>query len=316
MPRYAFTFKKDDIFVEFVTSDKDVVERQFQIWVADADDYASKHIKKNVKKQASSPVQEKSAEQVVEAPVEETKIVESSSFEPQAIVNEAPVDAVAEPPIESIIEPVMEPQVEQVVQPVVESAQVAPVETQVASEPALKAEPQPDSSFIGFKIEQETQVEETQITETPQSPEVFDNASNLLRTINTIQNPTQDDKQVETVNFEDVLEKSIENPTFEPATGNKDQVFLNLIRSKNTNDKFHALMITSYYLSEFEKRERFTLKQINSKLMQNLSMAIDHTTLQEAINQQFIELVPDLTGTSEVGEYRLTNLGEEFFAKI
>lgn len=304
MPRYAFTFKKDDIFVEFVTSDKDVVERQFQIWVADADDYASKHIKKNVKKAAPSAVQEPLAEQVITAPIDEAKTVESPSVEPQVIAHEVPVETAVEPSIES--------QVEQVVEPI----QTPPAEPQVAPEPALKAEPQPDSSFIGFKIEQEPQVEEAQ-NQVPQSPEVFDNASNLLRTINTIQNPPQEEvKQVETVNFEDVLEKSIENPTFEPAAGNKDQVFLNLIRSKNTNDKFHALMITSYYLSEFEKRERFTLKQINSKLMQNLSMAIDHTTLQEAINQHFIELVLDLTGTSEVGEYRLTNLGEEFFAKI
>lgn len=316
MPRYAFTFKKDDIFVEFVTSDKDVVERQFQIWVADADDYASKHIKKNVKKAAPSPVQEQPAEQVVEAPAEEAKAVEISSVTPQDIANEVPVEAVAEPSVEPTIDPIVEQPVEQVVESVVEPIQAASAEPQVVSEPALKAEPQPDSNFIGFKIEQEPQVEEAQITENSQSPEVFDNASNLLRTINTIQNPAQEEKQVETVNFEDVLDKSIENPTFEPAAGNKDQVFLNLIRSKNTNDKFHALMITSYYLSEFEKKERFTLKQINSKLMQNLSMAIDHTTLQEAINQHFIELVPDLTGTSEVGEYRLTNLGEEFFAKI
>ncbi len=48
--------------------------------------------------------------------------------------------------------------------------------------------------------------------------------------------------------------------------------------------------------------------------MYNLSEVIDHTTLQEAINQNFIELVPDLTGTSEVGEYRITPLGEDFFA--
>lgn len=48
--------------------------------------------------------------------------------------------------------------------------------------------------------------------------------------------------------------------------------------------------------------------------MQNLSAVIDHVTLQEAINQNFIELIPDLTGVSEVGEYRLTPKGEDFFA--
>ncbi len=35
------------MFVEFVTSDKDLVERQFQIWVSDADDYVNGRLKKN-----------------------------------------------------------------------------------------------------------------------------------------------------------------------------------------------------------------------------------------------------------------------------
>ena len=43
MSQYTFTFKKDDIFVEFTTTDKEIVEQQFQIWVADADDYARGH---------------------------------------------------------------------------------------------------------------------------------------------------------------------------------------------------------------------------------------------------------------------------------
>ena len=39
MSRYTFTFKKDDIFVEISSEDKDVIERQFQIWVNNADQY-------------------------------------------------------------------------------------------------------------------------------------------------------------------------------------------------------------------------------------------------------------------------------------
>lgn len=224
MPNYTFTFKKDNIFVEFKTTDKEIVERQFQIWVADADDYAKKRIKKSVN--VSSP-------QIKKEEKEETE-----TFTP--VAEEKPA-------------------------------------------------------------QQET--------------EVLDKASNLLKTINTIQNPPveEEEKPVETVNFEEVLEKTIENPTFEPDK-TQDQVFLNLIKSKNTTDKFHYLIITAYYLLEFEKMERFSLKQVNAKLMQNLSEVIDHVALQEAINQNFIELVPDLTGTSEIGEYRLTTAGEDFFA--
>lgn len=235
MPKYTFTFKKDDIFVEFTTTDKETVERQFQIWVANADEYA-KNMSGKTSKPAVKPVQ-----------VEENKVAEPKTFEPE-------IKATAE--------------------------EFAPVK-------------------------------ESQ-------PEVLDQASTLLKTINTIQNEDltgkqESEKVAPVANFEDVLEKSIENPTFEPVK-TQDKLFLNLVSSKNTTDKFHYLIITAYYLAEFEKLQRFSLKQINSKMMQNLSEVIDHVTLQEAINQGFIEVVPDLTGISDVAEYKLTLAGEEFFA--
>lgn len=251
MPNYTFTFKKDDMFVEFSTTDKDVVERQFQIWVADADDYA-----KGRRGKTQKP---------------------------------APVTPPPPPP-----PPVVEEKKE--VPPPVQEAPPAPVAQKAPEEvkPVVKEEEKPEEI---------------------QKEEVLDKASTLLKTINTIQNPPEEETLQPTADFEQVLEKSIENPTFEPVK-TQDPVFLNLVKSKNTTDKFHYLMITAYYLSEFEKLERFSIKQINTKLMQNLNEVIDHATLQEAINQNFVEVVPDLTGTSEIAEYNLTRSGEEFFVKI
>ena len=250
MSKYTFTFKKDNIFVEFTTEDRDVVERQFQIWVADADEYARSH-KSNAQKEKTintiAKEAEKAKEEIKMSDVEKT--FEGDEIELQ---QEQPVSDVS--------------------------------------------------------IEVESEVKE-------EGP-VFDKASSLLKTINSIQNETvggEIGESNEKADFEAVLEQTIENPTFEPEK-TKDQIFLNLLRSKNTTDKFHYLIITSYYLSEFEKMERFSLKQINAKLMQNLSEVIDHAMLQEAINQNLIELIPDLTGISGVGEYKLTQLGEEFFA--
>lgn len=256
MSRYAFTFKKDNIFVEFITTDKEIVERQFQTWVADADAYARGH-----KQERGNRKEEKEA--VSQSETENYSAL--PSFSPSA-----KIEATAE-------------------------------------------------EFIPVK-------EQSQ-------PEIIDKASTLLKTINAIQSEEERVKSKEdevlkdeaeanppvlqssnpTENFEAVLEQSIENPTFEPAKA-QDKVFLNLVNSKNTTDKFHYLMITAYYLSEFEKLQRFSLKQINAKLMQNLSEVIDHTTLQSAINQNFVEVVPDLTGSSDVAEYKLTLAGEEFFA--
>lgn len=262
MSQYTFTFKKDDIFVEFTTTDKEVVEKQFQIWVANADAYVRNRSKKSSNIPVSNPIL-----------VERTENSEQETEEMQR-----------------------------------------GEDAKRQSEPDAKE----FDSRLGFPAQQqEAKIEET----VEQQPEILDTASTLLKTINTIQGaPAEtneeisvEEKPAETTNFEEVLEKTIENPTFEPEK-TQDQVFLNLIKSKNTTDKFHYLIITAYYLLEFEKLERFSLKQINAKLMQNLSEVIDHITLQEAINQNLIELVPDLTGTSEVGEYRLTPAGEDFFA--
>jgi len=244
MSNYTFTFRKDNIVVDFITTDKEVVEKQFCIWVDAASEYALTHPQKPKK-------------QVIQAPVEEKQEAQKTVAE---VIKKAPKTE------------------------------------------AVEAKPE--------KAEEQEKEEVA-----PETAEVFDKASSLLKTINSIQGETEDvkveDKPI--VDFDAVLEKTIENPTFEPARV-KDQVFLNLINSKNTLDKFHYLMITAYYLSEFEKLERFSLKQINAKLMHNMSELIDHSMLQEAINQGFIELVPDLTGASEVGEYRLTHAGEDFFA--
>lgn len=256
MSQYTFTFKKGDIFVEFTTADREMVEKQFQIWVACADEYA---------RNKEKGVREKGKEREQEG--------KNAGGQEENISTVRPFD---------------------------------------------RSTP------------------EEVVSEQPQSPEFLDKASNLLRTINTIQeeeakgkmqiaksedaevgqalpDSIEIQKENPSTDFEEVLEQSIENPTFEPAK-TQDKVFLNLVNSKNTTDNFHYLIITAYYLSEFEKQERFSLKQINAKLMHNLSVIIDHATLQEAINQNFIELVPDLTGMSEVAEYRLTRAGEDFFA--
>lgn len=198
-----------------------------------------------------------------------------------------------------------------------EYAQVHPAKASKIVVPQVRAEEKKIVSEKAAESFVENKQEQTLIAEEPKEV-VFEQASSLLKTINTIQNQAVEEikveeKPAETADFDAVLEKSIENPTFEPSKV-KDQVFLNLINSKNTMDKFHYLMITAYYLSEFEKMERFSIKQINAKLMNNLSEVIDHTMLQEAINQGFIELIPDLTGTSDIGEYRLTPVGEDFFA--
>lgn len=116
--------------------------------------------------------------------------------------------------------------------------------------------------------------------------------------------------------FDNILENTIKNPqtelSFKPnPTIKKDSSFLNYINNQKIEKKIDYLLLTAYYFAQFEQMPRFTLKQLNSKLMQNIAVIIDHSVLQEAINRDYIECLPDLTGLIGASEYRLTAYGEK-----
>ena len=116
--------------------------------------------------------------------------------------------------------------------------------------------------------------------------------------------------------FDTLLEKSLNNPktelTFKPSPSlKKDNAFMNYISSRKIERKVDYLLLTAYYFTQYEQKPRFTLKQLNAKLMQNIAVIIDHGVLQEAINRDYIECLPDLTGLVGASEYRLTAYGEK-----
>ena len=116
--------------------------------------------------------------------------------------------------------------------------------------------------------------------------------------------------------FDAILNNSIKNPqtelSFKPNPSiKKDNAYINFMGDKKIDKKIDYLLLTAYYLSQYEQKPRYTLKQLNSKLMQNLAVIIDHSVLQEAINRDYIECLPDLTGLVGASEYRLTAYGEK-----
>ena len=128
---------------------------------------------------------------------------------------------------------------------------------------------------------------------------------------------TQTEPQVEmSGGFDNILEKSIQAPqtelSFKPSPSiKKDNAFINFISAKPIEKKIDYLLMTAYYFTQYEQKPRFTLKQLNAKLMQNIAVIIDHSVLQEAINREYIECLPDLTGLVGASEYRLTAYGEK-----
>ena len=116
--------------------------------------------------------------------------------------------------------------------------------------------------------------------------------------------------------FDNILENSLNNPKTELSFKSspsikKDNAFLNYISARKIERKIDYLLLTAYYFTQYEQKPRFTLKQLNAKLMQNIAVILDHSVLQEAINRDYIECLPDLTGLVGASEYRLTAYGEK-----
>lgn len=134
--------------------------------------------------------------------------------------------------------------------------------------------------------------------------------------------PPQREENKTTINtsepgvFDNILENSLNNPqtelSFKPSPSiKKDNAFLNYISARKVERKIDYLLLTAYYFTQYEQKPRFTLKQLNAKLMQNIAVILDHSVLQEAINRDYIECLPDLTGLVGASEYRLTAYGEK-----
>ena len=141
---------------------------------------------------------------------------------------------------------------------------------------------------------------------TPAKSEAASEADNLGMTVNNAQPG----------GFDNILENSMNNPqtelSFKPSPSiKKDNAFLSYISGRRVDRKIDYLLLTAYYFTQYEQKPRFTLKQLNAKLMQNLAVIIDHSVLQEAINRDYIECLPDLTGLVGASEYRLTAYGEK-----
>lgn len=118
------------------------------------------------------------------------------------------------------------------------------------------------------------------------------------------------------MDFEQALEESIQNPKTEVVE--KVDVlsdFEGYMNSYNPQSSIDNLIVTAMYVMNIENQERFTIKQLNAKLVPLTGKPVDHSMIEEAISQNLVKIVPDLTGTSEFTEYTLTGEGEGYFVE-
>ncbi|MBO5947758.1 hypothetical protein J6Q66_02860 [bacterium] len=161
----------------------------------------------------------------------------------------------------------------------------------------------------------ETPASETQINDANLSDLCdFIDIEKPSESVNEIQN--NQPKEQLFVDFEQILNNAQQNETIqfrEPENTNDE--FLTFIISQNPQNELDYLIFSAQYFQKYLSQQSFTLKQINSKLVPTKNIAITHKTLKDAIEQGFLELIPDLTNTSVSKEYALTQRGEYDYNK-
>lgn len=170
------------------------------------------------------------------------------------------------------------------------------------------------------KITQQEQTPAESTPSTEQKPERsgFINVKNLT-SINEITTPVFNSNQEEHnmpagADFEKTLEESMQNPKTEvKEKAALQSEFADYLQSYNPQGSLDNLIITAKYILNVENQERFTIKQINAKLVPACGTPVDHAVIENAMSQNLIRLVPDLTGMCDFTEYTLTDEGEHYF---
>lgn len=272
---YKFKIKKDDIEFEYLTTDKTSLARQFQIWVTCASIYA---YNKDKMEENNREV----ARQIAVIDVGKTTEQEAHELKnKEQYFSEFKTDSI---PVK---------------------AEILPNNTEIPFNG------ESINSIMDKKNKIAEVVEQVQST-SDNLDELFNSKQSSLDLLHSELSKFEETPNTKTGDFDAILEKTLANSTYEPEQ-KKDERFLKILNVKKVSTKIEYLIVTAYYLSEFEKLDKFTLKLINAKLMQNIEQAVDHTVLQEAIEKNLVETLPSLPEMQSSAEYRLTTMGEEAF---
>lgn len=292
MPKYTFTFKKDDVFLEYITTDKESMERQFQIWVTCASVWAYN--------------QEKIEKGLMSAPLSKAET---------PVVKEEIEEKVKEEKIDSVEEPAIREEATELIIENPEQIEIDRESQRIIQEYKAEMEAEARKKETEAKKEEFKQDVEKVVAKEEAVKEELSGLYDKPATINDIQltQPEEGSQSLDNnIDFDAFLQKSMSNPTTN-VKEKQDDRFLKVIKVKNITEKLDYLIVTAYYLSEFERLDRFTLRLVNAKLMENMHEVVDNSVLQEAIDKGLVECLPNYTNIPSAMEYRLTEAGEEAF---
>ena len=299
MPKYTFTFKKGEVNLEYVTTDRDSMERQFQIWVTCASVWAYN--------------QEKIEKGLMPAPMPKAELPEKREL---SLESESVKEEIEEQPIELKVSDEEIPiEAELIVSP--EQDEINRESQRIIQEYKAEMEAEARKKENDAKKEEFKQNVEKFIEKDEQVQEELSNLYNKVETIKDIEEIQPKEEQVSEAeslisDFDSLLQKTMAKP-INTVKEKRDERFLKVVKVKNITEKIDFLIVTAYYLSEFERLDRFTLKLVNAKLMENMHEIVDSSVLQEAIDKGLVECLPNYTNIPSAMEYRLTEAGEEAF---
>jgi len=114
--------------------------------------------------------------------------------------------------------------------------------------------------------------------------------------------------------FEKVLEKSMEHPVEQiPSNFKTDNSFKDYFERADLDDPSKRIVFTAGYLTQYEKKELFTLKDLNRKLVPILGEPIGHADINEARMQGLITIMPNYVEKQALTQYVLTAKGESLY---
>lgn len=84
-----------------------------------------------------------------------------------------------------------------------------------------------------------------------------------------------------------------------------------LCEHASANSSEDYLLLSAYYLSIVEHQATFSLRQVNTNLVNAGLTPVNHSTLETALSKAYFSMLPDLTGMAEVTEYTITPEGQQ-----
>lgn len=343
MSYYLFRFKKGDSILEAETQDTELLAGQFEKTLRDAFGIIyDKNKKTSFKKPSAFDPSKRHFNQAapVKKPLSFSETMEKrkpsdviskefESFLQKGIKEEKSVEAPkteipkAEPPKE------IQPEIKSSEQEVVSSPEISEIvqdptvnQSAFAEETTSSFQEIPTEEFLlQENIEQENKAE----SEFSNIEKTISNISENIDTVNPVEFPraeltTKDDSLVveepveeKSTDFYNVLQQKVSAvPETPEVTSDEIRSFDDLVRVKSPATTLDYLILTAYYLKYYENMDKYSLKQINLKVLPLTKVPVNHSVIQEAVSLNYLEVVPDYTGTSYITEYVITDQGALF----